>query len=190
MILFDFERMRNVGRRKGLFTEHKTVLGFDLHILILLCVTGLNYCCAHSWQSSPRLGGIVWLYNPRDGRLSSRPPPPEVPKLRLLIFPILPQSAGFKKGHSYELIHITLSSLTSIHPNDIAIVSYKLHTTHHKMSFSLARMTRTSLSMKSSLFKTNLTLRSLSTRATTYKLNNGISIPALGFGTFQDPGSQ
>ncbi|KAJ5369886.1 uncharacterized protein N7496_005978 [Penicillium cataractarum] len=51
-------------------------------------------------------------------------------------------------------------------------------------------MTRASLSMKPSSFKTNLTLRSLSTRATTYKLNNGISIPALGFGTFQDPDSQ
>ncbi|KAL5335693.1 Aldo/keto reductase [Aspergillus crustosus] len=32
--------------------------------------------------------------------------------------------------------------------------------------------------------------RTLTTRATTYKLNTGTQIPALGFGTFQDPNSQ
>ncbi|KAJ5880388.1 uncharacterized protein N7473_011441 [Penicillium subrubescens] len=40
------------------------------------------------------------------------------------------------------------------------------------------------------LFNPNLTLRTLSTRTTTRKLNNGTTIPALGFSTFQDPDSQ
>lgn len=37
---------------------------------------------------------------------------------------------------------------------------------------------------------TSATFRALSTKTTSYKLNTGAKIPALGFGTFQDPDSQ
>ncbi|OKP11810.1 hypothetical protein PENSUB_2676 [Penicillium subrubescens] len=58
------------------------------------------------------------------------------------------------------------------------------------MALSIARTTRMSSFFKPLLFNPNLTLRTLSTRTTTRKLNNGTTIPALGFSTFQDPDSQ
>ncbi|GLI77772.1 hypothetical protein PoHVEF18_006066 [Penicillium ochrochloron] len=58
------------------------------------------------------------------------------------------------------------------------------------MVVSLARTIGVPSALKSLCLNNNLTIRALSTRATTHKLNNGTIIPALGFGTIQDPDSQ
>jgi hypothetical protein len=61
------------------------------------------------------------------------------------------------------------------------------------LSFTMAnflKASRASVSMKPLAPAPKLFARSLATRATSYKLNTGAKIPALGFGTFQDPDSQ
>ncbi|KAL3439718.1 NADP-dependent oxidoreductase domain-containing protein [Aspergillus insuetus] len=58
------------------------------------------------------------------------------------------------------------------------------------MASFASRATRASALTKSLPLRQPLCTRSLSTRATTYTLNTGAKIPALGFGTFQDPESQ
>lgn len=55
---------------------------------------------------------------------------------------------------------------------------------------SFLKATRVSVSMKPFISFQQLSTRSVATRATSYTLNTGANIPALGFGTFQDPDSQ
>ncbi|KAJ5815086.1 hypothetical protein N7474_006863 [Penicillium riverlandense] len=58
------------------------------------------------------------------------------------------------------------------------------------MASLAARATRVSVFGKSFLSCRQPSSRSLATRATSYTINTGAKIPALGFGTFQDPDSQ
>ncbi|KAL3476140.1 Aldo/keto reductase [Aspergillus californicus] len=58
------------------------------------------------------------------------------------------------------------------------------------MASIASRATRASLQLRKTTTPSTLQFRSLATRATSYTLNNGTKIPALGFGTFQDPDSQ
>ncbi|KAL4733289.1 NADP-dependent oxidoreductase domain-containing protein [Aspergillus similis] len=58
------------------------------------------------------------------------------------------------------------------------------------MTTPAVRATRISVFGKSFLQFRQLSSRTLATRATCYALNTGAKIPALGFGTFQDPDSQ
>lgn len=58
------------------------------------------------------------------------------------------------------------------------------------MASLAAKATRTTVFRKSFLPFRQPSSRSLTTRATSYTLNTGAKIPALGFGTFQDPDSQ
>ncbi|OQD89022.1 hypothetical protein PENANT_c003G08548 [Penicillium antarcticum] len=55
---------------------------------------------------------------------------------------------------------------------------------------SFQKATRASVSMKRFISFQQPSTRSVATRATSYTLNTGAKIPALGFGTFQDPDSQ
>jgi diketogulonate reductase-like aldo/keto reductase len=58
------------------------------------------------------------------------------------------------------------------------------------MASLAARATQVKMLRRMSCFSTSIASRVLSTRATSYTLNTGAKIPALGFGTFQDHDSQ
>lgn len=58
------------------------------------------------------------------------------------------------------------------------------------MASLAARATRATVLGKKSFPPFSVVSRALSTKATSYTLNTGAKIPALGFGTFQDPDSQ
>lgn len=58
------------------------------------------------------------------------------------------------------------------------------------MASIAARATRVAVNKKYFLSNRQPSSRTLATRATSYTLNTGAKIPALGFGTFQDPESQ
>lgn len=58
------------------------------------------------------------------------------------------------------------------------------------MASLAARVTRVTLLGRKLFFPTPTSSRALNTRAISYTLNTGAKIPALGFGTFQDPDSQ